>query len=190
MSIFASLLILACAPPALLDFAIPRWQADQSVRIEDSYKWLYQATRGGEHAVPDRETAQRWLDNEWSSLTAEPKDENEWVPLCPGGEIGRLNLRPFKAGGGKANDLLDAFLISAREYRGEPDAFTEVWAELGARLKRRGLGEITYKEWLRLDAQMKNKGYPAIHHSESYNKARRPAYRILTRDQARRLIPS
>src|SRR3982751_389691 len=101
MQVFAAVLVLACLPSALLDFAIPKWKADKSVHIEDAYKWLYQATRGGEHAVPDEDSARKWLDGEWQFLGNPLKDEPDWEPLCPGSEIGRLNLRPFKAGGGK-----------------------------------------------------------------------------------------
>lgn len=190
MHALAFALVLVCTPTALLDFAIPKWKADKNVRIDDAYKHLYQATRGGEHAAPNREAAKVWLEREWVSLGVQPKGESEWVPLCPGSEIGRLNLRPFKAGGGKPDDLLEAFLASANEYRSEPKAFTDAWAQLGKRLaKARDIGNLTHNEWLRLDAEMKKRDYPAIHHSESYNEANRPAYRIITLQQKRRLIP-
>lgn len=183
-------LILTCIPTTLLDFAIPKWKADKNVRIEDAYKWTYQATRGGEHAVPSREAARSWLEREWQSMGEEPKGENEWIALCPGSEIGRLNLRPFKSRGGKMEDILDAFLTSSRDFTSEPKAFTDAWAELGKRLKAKKIGTLTYKEWLRLDAEMKKKDYPAIHHSKPYNKANRPAYRIITLPQAQMIIPS
>ena len=96
MHFLALALVLACTPTALLDFAIPKWKTDEAVRIEDTYKWLYQATRGGEHAAPDREGAKQWLDGEWSSLAAKQKVENLWEPLSPGGDIGRVNMRAFK----------------------------------------------------------------------------------------------
>lgn len=190
MNVLAVALLLACSPTALLDFAIPKWKADKNMRIEDAYKWTFQATRGGEHAVPDRESARRWLEREWQSMGDEEADRTEWVPLCPGGEIGRHRLRPFKARGGKADDILDAFLASAAAFRSEPKDFTDAWTELGKRLEKRRIGKLEYREWLRLDAEMKAKNYPAVHHSEVYNKAYSPAYRILTLQQARRLIPS
>ncbi len=189
MHAFALTLLLVCTPAALLDFAIPAWKAEKEFRIEDAYKHLYQATRGGEHAAPDREVAKAWLEREWASMGDQPKGLNEWEPLCPSGGIGRLNLRPFKARGGKADDLLDAFLTSASEYRSEPKAFIDAWAELGKRLGETGFGKISRQEWLRLDAEMKKKDYPAIHHSETYAEANRPAYRIITLQQKRRLIP-
>ena len=186
---FALTFILACTPIALLDFAISKWKADKNMRIEDAYKWTYQATRSGEHAAPDRESARKWLDREWSSM-GEATEKVEWVPLCPGSEIGRLNLRPFKSRGGKTHDLLDAFLASAAEYRSEPQAFVDAWNELGERLKKRRIGQLMYSEWLRLDGEMKAKNYPAVHHSEQYNKTYRPAYRILTLKEARPLVPN
>lgn len=56
MNMFTAVLVLACTPTALLDFAMPK---DKSVRIEVAYKWIHQATRGGEHAAPDREAPRR-----------------------------------------------------------------------------------------------------------------------------------
>ena len=174
---------LQCLPTALLDFAIPKWKADQSIRIEDSYKYLYQATLGGEHAVPDRESARQWLDGEWASLgEAEPKDPI-WEPLCPGGEIGRVNLRPLKNAEARTDDILTAFLDSSREYKGESATFILAWQELGRRLANTGVGSLTVNDWTRLDGEMKAKDYPAIHHSEAYNQARHPAYRVVTEAQ-------
>src|SRR5437588_7200040 len=110
MNFIGLVFILSCMPSALIDFAIPKWKADPNVRIEDAYKWLYQATRGGEHAIPDKDSARKWLDDEWKTLDPPVSNEAIWEPLCPGGEIGRLNLRPFRASDGKPDDLLNAFL--------------------------------------------------------------------------------
>ena len=189
MAILATIFILVCTPTALIDFAIPKWKADKNVRIEDAYKWTYQATRGGEHAVPDAESAREWLDNEWKTLGKPMAGELMWEPLCPGGEIGRLNLRPFKTQEGKEDNLLEAFLTSSREYKSEQSSFVDAWLELGKRLMKRSVGKLDYKSWTKLDAEMKAKNYPAIHHSESYEKANHPAYRILTFDWAQQIIP-
>lgn len=188
MNFLALVLFISCVPSALVDFAVPKWQADKSVRIEDAYKYLYQATRGGEHAAPDRESAKKWLDNEWQTLGTAVSGEPSWEPLCPGGEIGRLNLRPFRDGGGEADDLLDAFLASARAYRTEPSTFRDAWAHLGERLKKKRVGDLDPAAWKELDAEMKKKNYPAIHHSDSYNRAYQPAYRIITSSEMRKLL--
>src|SRR5437016_6158087 len=181
--IVALTLILACTPTALLDFAIPKWTANPNVRIEDAYKWIFQATRGGEHAAPDRGMAKEWLDGEWASLGKPTASEKLWEPLCPGEEIGRVNLRAFRAKGGTEDDLLDAFLASTTEYRATVAEFTAAWAELGKRLKKKRAGTLTFSEWSRVDAEMKAKGYPAIHHSKTYDDAERPAYRVVTKGE-------
>lgn len=190
MSCLATILIIGCATnAALLDFALPKWKTDRNVRIEDAYKWTYQATRGGEHAVPDAESARNWLDSEWQTLGKPAPNEPIWEPLCPGEEIGRLNLRPFKEKGGKEDTLLEAFLASSREYKPEQSSFVDAWMELGKRLKKRSVGKLDYQSWKKLDTEMKAKGYPAIHHSDQYEKKKHPAYRILTLSQAKKLVP-
>jgi len=188
MNILALALVLSCLPSALIDFALPIWKADKNVRIEDAYKWTYQATRGGEHAVPDTESARKWLDGEWQTLSTPMTNEPIWEPLCPGGEIGRLNLRPFRAKGGKEDDMLEAFLTSSREYRSDGSNFIAAWNKLGARLRKKSFGNLNHKAWVKLDTEMKAKNYPAIHHSDSYEKAERPAYRILTASEMKKLL--
>jgi hypothetical protein len=187
MNFLTIIFFLSCLPSALIDFALPKWKADKDIRIDDAYKWTYQATRGGEHAVPDTESARKWLNNEWSSL-GPGKAEPIWEPLCPDGEIGRLNLRPFKDRSGDKEELLDAFLNSSRDYRSDGANFLVAWNELGKRLKTRAAGNLDHKAWLELDARMKAKNYPAIHHSDAYNKANSPAYRIITMAEAKKLL--
>jgi len=189
MLAFAFSLLLLCTPTALLDFAAPKWQNDKAVQTEDAYKYIYQATRGGEHAAPDRDSAKQWLDDEWTSLDLTLPNEDLWEPLCPGAEIGRLNLRPYKRRELKEDVILDAFIASSREYHTEPQAFIDAWNELGKRLKKGKIGDLTFKKWTKLDAAMKAKGYPAIHHSKIYENAHHPAYRVLTLSQAKLLMP-
>jgi|ERR1043166_1182748 hypothetical protein len=185
---FGIVLLLVCTPAALFDFAIAKWKADKNVGIEDAYKWTYQATRGGEHAVPDADSARTWLDDEWKTLDKFATNESLWEPLCRGEEIGRLNLRPFKARGGKEEDLLEAFLTSSREYKSEQSDFVAAWLELGKRLKRRSVGKLDYDSWTKLDEKMKGKNYPTIHHSSQYESARHPAYRVLIASQYKILL--
>lgn len=187
MNVLPLALLLSCLPTALIDFALPKWKADEKVRIEDAYKWTYQATRGGEHAVPDSESARKWLDDEWQT-SDRLWGVQLWEPLCKGGEIGRMNLWPFKARGGEQSNLLAAFLASSREYRSDGTNFIAAWNELGKRLKKKSYGSLNYKDWSKLDAEMKAKKYPAVHHSDVYNKANQPAYRILTLTEYKKLL--
>lgn len=187
MNFLGVIIVLTCLPSALIDFALPIWKSEPAVQIEDAYKWTYQATRGGEHAAPDREIAKEWLDKEWKSISEPMVNETLWQPLCEDGSIGRLNLRPFKQLGGNPDDLVDAFVAGAKEYKGVESDFLAAWNELGKRLKKKSGGSLDHKKWAALDAEMKKKGYPAIHHSKTYQKVYGPAYRILPAGEMKKL---
>src|SRR5512135_1577005 len=92
----ALLFAAALSARVLLPFAVNSFAADPEVRIEDAYKWLYQAANGGEHAIPDEESARRWLEREWRSLGPTPPGEPLEVPIRPDGELVRVNLRPLR----------------------------------------------------------------------------------------------
>ena len=187
MSIFALVVYLACLPTALLDFAIPKWKADEATQIEDAYKWLHQATRGGEHAAPDTESARAWLDREWETLEKPAPGEKFVEPLCPDESIHRVNLRPFRAGAGERDALLEAFLTSARVYKAETEGFVKAWREFEYRLKKGSAWRLTHSEWTRLDRMMKPKDYPAVHHSAQFTQAHRPAYRVILKSEGLKL---
>ena len=188
MKFFGLIFILTCLPSALIDFALPVWKQQPAVQMEDAYKWIYQAARGGEHAAPDREMAGDWLDKEWKTLTEPRENEPLWQPLCKDGSIGRLNLRPYKSRGGDPDDLVDAFVAGANGFKGTEIDFLATWNELGKSLKNRSAGGLDHKKWKALDAEMKKQGYPAVHHSEKYSDAFRPAYRILPEAQMKKLL--
>ncbi len=182
------LLAAALSVRVLLPFALDAFASDPETRIEDAYKWLFQAANGGEHAIPDEESAREWLGKEWGSLGEALPGEPLLVPLRPDGALVRLNLRPYRDRGGKPEDLLAAFLAGARAFRPDPSLFRESWIALGERLAARPLGPLNRAEWNRLDAAMRPKGYPAARHSDGFTRARRPAYRVLTGDEAGLLV--
>jgi hypothetical protein len=183
----ALLLAAAPAPAGLLPFAESALASEPQARIEDAYKWLFHATRGGEHLVRDEEAARSWLEREWESLGPPEAGEPLVVPLRPDGAVVRLNLRPFKARGGSPEALFLAFVRSARSFHATGGEFEAAWDALGARLAEGPLGKIDAAAWQRLDAATRPKGFPAVHHSPEYEAARRPAYRVLTGDEARSL---
>jgi len=186
------LLSLSCAraPDPTAAYFLAGAASDPDLRIEDAGKWLFHATRGGEHAVENETAARLWLENEWKSLGPPLPDEPLWVPLDPEGRIGRLNLRPYRARGGSPEALHKAFITGARAFDASPARFRRAWNALGRALKSRPVGHLTYAEWRRLDRDWRADGYPAIHHSPEYIRARRPAYRVLPAAQAQPLLDS
>ena len=184
------LFLVSCssAPDPDAAFFLEQARGDSELRIEDAYKWLVHATRGGEHAVADGFAVRKWLENEWATLGPPQPGEPPWVPLTADGRIGRLNLRPYRAQGGEPEPLLAAFLASADSFDASPARFRAAWNALGRELKRQPVGHLTAEEWRRLDREMRAQGYPACHHSPEYEQARHPAYRVLTADEVRKLL--
>lgn len=176
------------APDPDAAYFLAQARTEPDLRIEDAYKWLVHATRGGEHAIASEFAARKWLDGEWATLGPPQPDEPLWVPLVADGRIGRLNLRPYRAQGGATGPLLAAFLASAESFDAAPARFRAAWKALGRALKMNPQGHLIHAEWRRLDRAMRAQGYPAIHHSPEYEQARSPAYRVLTAAEAGPLI--
>ncbi len=163
------------------------WHADPAIQMRDAYKWIYQATQGGGHAAPSREEAEQWLLREWEALGAPSRDEPLVEPLGASGVV-RVNLRPYRSAGGGRDALLAAFLSSAEAFRPDRPAFGRMWLSLGQGPRAGAIGRLTRAAWEQLDTETRPLGYPAVHHSDTYTRTRRPAYRVLTAERARALL--
>ena len=183
------MLVGAAALLVLGRLALPldAWRSDSAVEIQDAYKWIYQATQGGEHAAPSAEQAGAWLQKEWNALEPGPADEPLAEPLGESGIV-RINLRPYRAAGGSPEALVAAFLRSAALFKPDRLGFERAWQELGEELRQRAIGRLTRADWDRLDGEARPSGYPALHHSSGFTADRRPAYRVLTKEEATRLV--
>ena len=186
----AFLFFFSSAPDPDADFFLAPARADPETRIADAYKWLFHATRGGEHALADETAVRKWLDQEWAALGPPQPHEPLWVPLAPDGRVGRLNLRPYRAQGGSPDALQAAFVAGAQSFDANPDRFRKAWQALGRALRKNPQGHLTHSEWKRLDRALRSKDYPASHHSPEYEQSRQPAYRVLPAAAAQNLIDS
>ena len=149
----------------------------------DLYKFLHQAIYGPGHAIPDPDAAARWLDSELEDLGPLLVGEAQCEVLGGRPILVRVNLRPFVAGSGDAAELVDAFVAAAGEISGDPGKMGEA-IEIVAKWLRSD-GRRNLADGLeRLNAELAPKGYPAIHHSEAYVEAYRPAYRVITSERA------
>jgi hypothetical protein len=188
--IIALAAVASCQPSDMVDYGEAAWRGDDAIRIEDTYKWLFHATRGGEHAIRNEDAARKWLEREWVTLGSPEPGEPLIVPLRPDGALVRLNLRPFRARGGRLGDLFDCFVRSARFFHGSPDQFEAAWTELGRRLEASPRECLDAESWRRLDSEARAKGFPAWGHSATFETAHHPAYRVLIGEEARKLIGS
>ena len=143
----------------------------------DAYKLLHQATLGSEHAMPSRAMAEQWLAREIGTLPAGPAEP--LVDTLGMGGFARIHLRPFLAAGGVPDSLLNAFVRTAQEA-------TRDTAQLACALEAvRQMTASGETGWAadsvdRLFAEAQAAGYPAMHHSDAFEAAYHPAYRVVS----------
>lgn len=147
-----------------------------AAEISDVYKLLYQATRGSEHAVADPAAARAWLTDEIAALGSGPPEA--LVDTLPGGAFARVHLRPYLSEGRSADALLDAFVDTANDPA--PVAGLACALESFVRAARDGRLPWALDEVERYLAARAVEGHPAVHHSEAYERAYRPAYRVVS----------
>jgi hypothetical protein len=148
------------------------------LQIQDLYKLVYQAAMGSEHAVRDIGAVERWLEQELMDLgegPAEPVEEE----ISPDGRIVRVNLRPYIATGGDVRALLAAFVRTGQEMRGSWKSIERYWEYVQGMVGELPFEETELRNYI---GRMKERGYPAVHHSEAYGRAYRPAYRVIGRE--------
>lgn len=129
---------------------------------------------GSEHAVSDPESAQNWLVRELTEM-GEGVLEPLIDPISADGEIVRIHLRPYVAAGHVPDLLLDAFIRTANEYRGDVHLLERFWQ---AAVNLEYFSAAKMEEFIR---SMKTQNYPAVHHSPEYERLYHPAYRVVAR---------
>jgi hypothetical protein len=160
----------------LIDHArrYPHWQ------LGDVYKLVHQGALGSEHVVSDEARARSWLVREVAEMGPGP-DEPLVDPISPDGAIVRVHLRPYARLGLDVEQLLQAFLRTAREFRGSTGEVERGLME-AARLSREGLLAFHEADILDFLALMRAGGFPAVRHSAAFGAEYRPAYRVAARD--------
>jgi hypothetical protein len=166
----------------------------------DAYKLLHQATLGSEHAMPSRDMAEEWFTREIATLPAGPADPlvdtlgaggrfariNLRPFLARGGvpdsllrgRFARINLRPFLARGGVPDSLLNAFVRTAQEAARDT---TQLACALDAVRQMTAAHETPWAvdSVYRMFGEARAAGYPAVHHSDAFEAAYHPAYRVV-----------
>jgi hypothetical protein len=145
-----------------------------SMQIQDMYKLIHQAALGSEHAITHPEGARKWMERELAEMGAGP-DESVIDPISADGQIVRVHLRPFVAQGDDPEMLLDAFIRTANEYRGNMQILKSYW-NIAADVQHFSSSEMD--DYIQ---SMQTQNYPAVHHSSEYERLYRPAYRVVWR---------
>jgi hypothetical protein len=150
------------------------------MQLEDIYKLLHQAAMGPEHAVTDAALARERLTAEAQQL-APGRSDPRVDPISPDGRLARVHLSAYVEGGGKIDDLADAFIETAKNY---PASLDKLAKFCGCLVDLAATGAIPFgREAVeRFFDDLAQRGYPAIRHSEAYRTLYRPAYRVVAVD--------
>ena len=151
--------------------------------LQDVYKSFYQEAFGPGHIIEDEYSAAAYFHQETSISTEEPYGGYLYEPTGAHGSYYRVNLYAVNSGVLPANELLSAFLRSAKPVTEEGvNAWKKTWRRVsriardfdlpGYEADKEALDEI-----LASDSPDK-----AVHHSQAYNNAYDPHYRIVAKD--------
>ncbi|PJF36571.1 MAG: hypothetical protein CUN49_04740 [Candidatus Thermofonsia Clade 1 bacterium] len=148
--------------------------------ILDVYKLLHQGVFGAGHAISNQRAAREWLEKECAKLTpnaAEPLIES----VHPNDEIVRVNLRPYLARHGSLKKLLDAFIHSAAQPRGDPETMAHWWEIFHSlTLPNKPLANRFAERTVALIGRTRAaEKWSATQHSPPYDQTHKPAYRVL-----------
>ncbi len=147
------------------------------MQLEDIYKLLHQAAMGPEHAVADAEVARERLRAEVQQLGTGPA-EPRVDAISPDGRLARVHLRAYMEAGGTIDDLSSAFIDTANNYPPAPDKLARFCGCLGDLAAAGGIpfGRDVVETYF---GDLAARGYPAVHHSQTYRELYHPAYRVV-----------
>jgi hypothetical protein len=146
--------------------------------IRDIYKLFYQGILGPEHIISSSDYFIQRLEAEWEGLETTESDPL-WEPVRPDEKLLRINLRPYKNAAGSLELLADACLNTARQHWGTKGDLAAVWEHFTKACKEGFWTGADLEEFTAFTSFIKKNDYPAVHHSEMYRLAYKPAYRLI-----------
>ena len=150
------------------------------LQLQDLYKLLHQAVLGSEHAIQDVSQAQTWLEQEASDLA--PGFMTPLIePIAPRGKMLRVHLRPYLACTLNLAPLLSGFIHTAEHHQGSLDGLQAVLSQVETVVDQADL-PFSVPEIREFFQDMDRRGFPAVHHSETYVENYQPAYRVVSSD--------
>ena len=143
---------------------------------EDALKMAYQNAYSVEHLLVDKPSACAYLEQEWDGVLP---DGRKPLLTSIGGDVCRVDLSVWKAQGYPLESLWELFVRSAASFRPDKTTFDENVASIEKCLRQKEL-PFREDEWAPFFADYLASGGGAIHHSEAYENAYRPHYRVVS----------
>lgn len=153
---------------------------------EDAYKLLFQAVRGPGHYGMSYEPVLSWMKQEIAGMEDDTTRHQSLVePIGP--LYSRVHLAPYLAKGGRIEELAQAQVKSAKQ---EPDGspLAAIWKQLGVEIAKSNFSGFELNRYNELTELLITNNWPPVHHSDVYEKAYQPHYRVLTRKEVSSLL--
>lgn len=178
---FAALLIAACSRPSDVRRALTKQlETYPASTVQDVYKTFYQDRFGSEHMIRDTAAVRRYLSYELEVAASDSIPNPYYEPTGAEGRFVRVFLRGVNEGLITEEELLDAFLKSAKPTAQPEQTWAEQWAQILSSLDKTELEQLDPDSVLP-ELQTAAETERAVHHSNSYRQAYHPHYRIVER---------
>jgi zinc protease len=145
---------------------------------QDVYKMIFQATCGPGHLGSSRETVTANLEREWNSI--EPEDGPLWFPIALDNDWAWFNLKAWKFRKGECAPVAEALWQSICISKNNHDAVARNW-QAAAGLFKQGELAIADPGWRHFNTRVTEENYPVKHHTDTFIRKYRPAYRVLSK---------
>jgi hypothetical protein len=148
------------------------------MELRDIYKLLYQGVMGSEHLLTSAEDYTQYLQAEFDQLQPNAS-QRLFEPVRTDGALFRLNLRPYKARHTDLENLTPYLLESARIVTGTRSELCVVWAVFIELCIHGRICNFDANVTSRFSQRLEGVDYPPMHHSDVYQRAYQPAYRLI-----------
>lgn len=146
------------------------------LQIQDVFKFLHQSAFGCEHFVASLEKATAYIAEEFATGVSQAQIEDLDGAYC------RVPLCILKSGL-TAETFAKLFVASAKkEETGLENLLKKL--KIAKEMAGEGLFPFTEEAFSQALEQWATKGYPAVHHSDTFRQAYHPAYRVMAKELA------
>jgi hypothetical protein len=189
MIALAVLLLSGCQSNDVREAIARQLEMYPESRVQDIYKSFCQDNLGPGHLIPNPESARAYLLSEleeYRNDLAAGKYEIPEVRFIPTGDQGnyvRVDLSVVLDSLADEQTLLDAFVRSANEgSKATEDQWKAKWAEVAKAIRKHFASIPDAESDLAAIDEYLAQGEYILHHSDEFEKAYHPHYRIVARD--------
>ena len=180
-TLLAIFILVACDNPQTEIAEAVSCMAEQhpQATLQDVYKSFYQDRFGAEHMISDTAAVQEYMMYELVISSADTVPNPYYEIVGAQGRYVRVYLRCVNENLLTAEQLLDAFIRSARPAKQPEQSWADEWSHIEQTARQWGMSCTDEENRLLQQAAQNNQ---AVHHSEAYRNAYHPHYRIVRRD--------